>query len=204
MAPLITIFKVAAGIAGATFWEWAAALSSPRGKCLRYAAGSTICFLGLLYPLGDALSQAVKAQPDSAASHRDSKSYEYKNSKYGFTFLLPATWKGCEIIEEMWGGYARTERGDEAVESGPAIRIVNPRSKKSDQYQDISIMVFTHRQWRALQQDKFFVSPAPIGPGELDRNANYVFAFPPRMVNPDLEGAEEIENITKVNPLHAF
>lgn len=163
-----------------------------------------ICLLGLLHAPHNALSQAVKAQPGSGAAHKDSKSYDYKNSKYGFTFLLPVSWKGCQIVEEAWGGYARTERGDEASESGPAIRIVNPRSKTSDQYQDISIMVFTHKQWQALQDDKFFVSPAPIGPGELGRNAKYVFAIPPRMINPDLEGAEEIVNIMKASPLHAF
>jgi hypothetical protein len=182
---VITILKMPTGIAGATFRVWAV--------------------LGLLYaPPHDARSQTVKARPDSAAAHKESKSYQYENSKYGFTFLLPATWKGCQVVEETWGGYTRTERGDEAVESGPAIRVVNPRSKKSDQYQDISIMIFTHSQWRALQQEKFFVSPAPIGPGELDRNVKYVFALPPRMINPDLEGAEEIEDIMKANPLHAF
>src|SRR5579864_9292218 len=165
---------------------------------------AAICFLGLLYAPHDAPSQSAKAQPDPAASHTDSKSYEYKNSKYGFTFLLPASWKGCRIVEDTWGGYTNTGHGDETVESGPQINIVNPRGKKSDQYQDISIMVFTLRQWKALQDDKFFVSPAPIGPGELGRNGKYVFAIPPRMINPDLEGAEEIEDIMKVNPLHAF
>ncbi len=45
---------------------------------------------------------------------------------------------------------------------------------------------------------------APIGPGELDWNAKYVFAEPPRMINPDSEGAEEIENTMKLKPLHAF
>lgn len=194
---------MAAGISRATL-SLRAQVFSVRGRYLRYAAGATICFLGLFYAPHDALSQAAKAQHDSAATSKLLKSYEYKNSKYGFTFLLPATWKGCEIVEETWGGYARTERGDEDVESGPQIRIVNPRSKESAEYQDISVMVFTERQWQLLQQDKFFVSPAPIGPGALDRNAKYVFAFPPRMINPDLLGAGEIEDIVKTSPLHAF
>lgn len=165
---------------------------------------AAICFLGFLYVPHETLSQSVKAPPDQAAAHRDSKSYVYKNSKYGFTFLLPATWKGCQIVEETWEGYTSTERGDETVERGPEINIVNPRSKESVEYQDISIMVFTHMQWKSLQQDKFFVSAAPIRPGELGRNAKYVFAVPPRMINPDLAGAEEIENIMRLNPLHAF
>jgi hypothetical protein len=65
-------------------------------------------------------------------------------------------------------------------------------------------MIFTHRQWKSVQEDKFVLSAASIGPGELDRNAKYAFAEPPRMINPDSEGAEEIENIMKLKPLHAF
>ena len=65
-------------------------------------------------------------------------------------------------------------------------------------------MIFTHKQWDSLQEGKFVVSAASIGPGDLDRNAKYVFAEPPRMINPDLEGAAEIESIMKGNPLHAF
>ncbi len=119
-------------------------------------------------------------------------------------FSLPATWKNCRTVEETWSGEADTDRGEETVERGPAIRIVNPRSSESDQYEDISIMIFTHRQWKSLQEGNFFVSAASIGPGELDRNAKYVFAEPPRMINPDLEGAEELIKIMHSNPLHAF
>ena len=164
-----------------------------------------VCVLGLLHWSSNvALPQTTRQQPNAVPTHKDSKSYEYENSKYGFTFLLPVTWKGCKIVEDTWRGYTETERGEETVERGPEIRIVNPRSKESDQYQDIYIMIFTHRQWKSVQEGKFVVSPAPIGPGELDRNAKYVFAEPPRMINPDLEGAEEIENIMKLKPLHAF
>jgi hypothetical protein len=166
---------------------------------------AAIYLLGLLYwPANDALSQASKQQPSSESAHKNSKAYQYKNSKYGFTFLLPATWKGCKIVEDTWSGYTETERGEETVERGPTIRIVNPRSKESDQHGDIYIMTFTHRQWDSLQKGKFVVSAASIGPGELDRNTKYVFAEPPRMINPDLEGAEEIESIMKGSPLHAF
>jgi len=166
---------------------------------------AAICVLGLFYwPANGALSQASKQQPSSGSGHKNSETHQYKNSKYGFTFLLPATWKGCEIVEDKWSGYAETERGEETVERGPAIRIVNPRSKESDQYGDIYIMIFTHKQWDSLQEGKFVVSAASIGPGELDRNAKYVFVEPARMINPDLKGAEEIESIMKGNPLHAF
>ena len=166
---------------------------------------AVISLLGVFYwPANGALSQASKQQPSSAPGHKNLMAYQYKNSKYGFTFLLPATWKGCEIVEDTWSGYIETARGEETVERGPAIRILNPRSKESDQYGDIYIMIFTHQQWDALRKGKFVVSAAPVGPGELDRNAKYVFAESPRMINPDLEGAKEIESIMKGKPLHAF
>jgi hypothetical protein len=166
---------------------------------------AAIYLLGLFYwPASNAVSQTPKQQPSSATGHKNSKAYQYRNSKYGFTFLLPVTWKGGQIVEDTWSGNTETERGEETVERGPAIRIVNPRSKESDQYGDIYIMILTHKQWDSLQEGRFVVSAAPIGPGELGRNAKYVFAEPPRMINPDLGGSGEIESIMKGNPLHAF
>ncbi|HWZ83811.1 MAG TPA: hypothetical protein VNW47_14360 [Terriglobales bacterium] len=118
--------------------------------------------------------------------------------------MLPAKWNGCKIVEETWRGYTEAGRGEETVARGPAIRVVNPQSKESDQYGDIYIMIFTHKQWHSLQEGKFIVGAAPISPSELDPNTKYVFAEPPRMINPDLGGAEEIQNIMKDKPLHAF
>jgi hypothetical protein len=65
-------------------------------------------------------------------------------------------------------------------------------------------LIFTHKQWKSVQAGEFVVSAASIGPGELDRNTKYVFAEPPQMINPDLEGAKELENIMTARPLHAF
>lgn len=134
-----------------------------------------------------------------------SKPYRYRNSKYGFTLSLPGAWKGCKVTESSWGGGDNNgPHGYEVLERGPEITIVNPRSTESDDHQDIEIMIFTHKQWNALEEDKFFVSAAPIGPGEIGRNAKYVFAVPPRMINPDAPGADEVVSIMKGNPLHAF
>ena len=62
-------------------------------------------------------------------------------------------------------------------------------------------MVFTIAQWNALDQDKFHVSAAPIGPGELGRNRTYVFALPPRFDYAFPTGYEEVEEILKSKPL---
>jgi hypothetical protein len=81
---------------------------------------------------------------------------------------------------------------------------VNPQSTPAKPYQDIFIMVFTHAQWDSLQQGKFVVSAAPVGPGELGRNRKYVFAEPPRMINDNAYGWEEVVKIMHSSPLHAF
>ena len=65
-------------------------------------------------------------------------------------------------------------------------------------------MVFSHAQWDSLEQGNFFVSAAPVGPGELGRNRKHVFAELPRMINDSLEGYEEVVRIMHSNPLHAF
>lgn len=56
------------------------------------------------------------------------KSIQYVNAKYGFTFSLPTTRKGYEIVEDTWeGGNNKDPHGYEVVERGPEIRIVNPQ-----------------------------------------------------------------------------
>jgi hypothetical protein len=90
------------------------------------------------------------------------------------------------------------------LERGPSFTIVNPQSTSGKHYQDIYIMVFSHLQWDSLQQGKFSVSAAPIGPGELGRNRTHVFALPPRMVNDSFYGWDEVMKIMQSNPLRAF
>ena len=64
-------------------------------------------------------------------------------------------------------------------------------------------MVFTIAQWNALLKDKFIVSAAPIGPGELGRNHTYVFALPARFDYAFPTGYEEVEEILRGKPLRA-
>ena len=63
-------------------------------------------------------------------------------------------------------------------------------------------MIFTISQWNALQQDKFHIGAAPIGPSELGRNSRYVFALPARYNFAFPTGYQEVEKILKSNPLH--
>jgi hypothetical protein len=116
----------------------------------------------------------------SKPTNRTTKSIKYRNTKYGFTFSLPTTWKGYSAVEGTWdGGDNNGTHGYEVLERGPEITLVNSQSTPAKPYQDIYIMVFSHAQWDSLEQGNFFVSAAPIGPGELGRNHKYVFAEPP-------------------------
>lgn len=125
---------------------------------------------------------------------------KYENKKYGFDFYLPKSWKGYTVIEEKWEG----RNGGDLIETGPQLLIRNPAWTKEKPYQDIPIMIFTNEQWNALQNEKFFVSAAPVGPSVLGRNSEYVFALPPRYNFAFPAGYEEVEKILGGSPLWPF
>ena len=126
----------------------------------------------------------------------------YTNTQYGFSFSLPDSWEGYSIISSEWEG---NPPGSETVlEKGPIISIRNPKWTQGNSYQDIPIMVFSLAQWDFLQQEKFHIGAAPIGPSELGRNTEYVFALPARYNFSYLTGWEEVEKILEGGPLKVF
>ncbi len=129
---------------------------------------------------------------------------EYKNTQYGFTFSLPLTWQGYSIAGDKWEGEASVQGSDVVVEQGPMILIRRPKWTSVNPRQDILIMVFTISEWNELQQEKFHLGAAPIGPGELGRNSKYVFALPARYNVAFPPGFEEVEEILENHPLKAF
>lgn len=113
------------------------------------------------------------------------------------------SWKGYRIIEEKWTGGVLDERGvSKRSESGPLIKIRNPLWTEKDPYQDIPIMIFTQDQWKLIENESLVVSAAPIGPGEIGRNATYVFALPARYNFGDAKGQDEVSDILQGNPIH--
>ncbi|HUW77578.1 MAG TPA: hypothetical protein VMV52_02370 [Candidatus Nanopelagicaceae bacterium] len=129
----------------------------------------------------------------------------YRNDQYGFTVELPKTWQGYSVLTQHWIGYATGgSHGDVNTEKGPQIIIRNPQWTTENNWQPIPIMVFTLRQWNALQLGSYLVSAAPIPPSELSRNARYVFALPPRYNYAFTKGWREVEMILQSKPLHAF
>jgi hypothetical protein len=144
------------------------------------------------------LSQQVRQQSDraDAGKAQPAKSIVYKNKKYRFRFSLPRSWKGYALIVEQWHG--------SSDQKGPEILIRHPLWTAANPHQDIQVMVFTLAQWELIDQGEPVVSAAPVGPGELGRNAKYVLAVPPRYSAADLVGCDDVIEIMQQNSLHPF
>jgi hypothetical protein len=123
----------------------------------------------------------------------------YKNTKYGFTFSLPNGWKGYKVVTDEWEA---TDAQKGRVERGPIVCIRHPDWTKENPRQDIPIMVFTSAQWESVEHGDFFMSGAPIAPGELGRNRKYAFAVSRRVEESDVAGAKEVNEILQHEPLH--
>ena len=128
----------------------------------------------------------------------------YQNKQYGFSFQLPESWTGYTIISDQWKGFTLDAPGDVPSETGALISIRHPQWTLEDPRQDIPIMVFTMSQWNALQQKEFSVGAAPIGPKELGRNSQYVFALPARYNFAFPTGYEEVEEIIENDSLKTW
>ena len=131
----------------------------------------------------------------------NSSSILYKNTQYGFNFTLPKSWQGFSTIIGIWEGNDITS--GKVTETGPKISIRHPLWNSKNPRQDIPIMVFTLNQWNLLQQEKFHIGAAPIGPSELGRNNSFVFALPARYNFAYPTGYQEVEEILKTHPLKA-
>jgi hypothetical protein len=129
---------------------------------------------------------------------------EYRNTQYGFSFSLPASWRGFSIVTDQWQGFIYGPQGDELAQQSPLISIRHPLWTSVHPRQDIPVMVFTLAQWDSLQRDEFHIGAAPIGPSELGRNAQYVFALPARYNFAFPTGWEEVQKIIDGKPLRAY
>lgn len=129
---------------------------------------------------------------------------EYINNQYGFSFSLPKNWEGYSIATSSWEGYALGPNGNIPAEHGVLILIRNPKWTAQNVYQDIPVMIFTLKQWDLLQKDQFHIGAAPIGPTELGRNTQYIFALPARYNFAFPTGWEDVQNILDTHPLNTF
>ena len=151
----------------------------------------------------------VQSPTTQSTTSVSATSVEYRNTEYGFTFSLPAGWKGYSIVVQKWQGFP-IDTGDTSPSTtsngifGPELLIRHPQWTSQNPRQDIPIMVFTIAQWDLVQQAKLAVSAAPIPPSELGRNATYVFALPARYNYAFPTGYQEVEKILEGTPLHGF
>ncbi|WP_218833114.1 hypothetical protein [Bacillus sp. 7884-1] len=122
----------------------------------------------------------------------------YENVEYGFTFTLPISWEGYQIVSDSWDGIATDQQ---QMESGPILLIRHPEWTEAKPRQDIPIMIFSLEQWSSLEKGEFHIGAAPVGPTMLGQNNEYVFALPARYNFAFLEGYEEVETILENNPL---
>jgi hypothetical protein len=138
------------------------------------------------------------------------KGLVYQNSKYGFEFSLPESWKRYSVIETVWNGRfvgdstEDASTADNQVITGPEILIRHPAWTTENPRQDIPIMIFTFDQWNLIQQEKLSLGAAPIGPSELESNATYVFALPARYNFAFPVGFEEVDQIIQSKPLRGM
>jgi hypothetical protein len=144
--------------------------------------------------------QIVGQRPNTKATE------VYKNTIYGFTFDLPISWKGYSVIVEYKQGEINSDKQEttKIEKTYPQITIRHPMWTKADSRQDIPIMVFTHSQWRLVEQGELITSAAPIGPAMLGQNSKYVFALPPRYNYAFPTGFEEVNEIIRSRPLHSM
>ncbi|MEI6843406.1 MAG: hypothetical protein WCK48_02780 [bacterium] len=131
-------------------------------------------------------------------------STQYTNSQYRFTLSLPQSWEGYSVVTGKWEGYSLGGQTQTIIETGPMISIRHPLWTQQVPRQDIPIMLFTLAQWNDLLAEKFHIGAAPIGPSELGRNAQYVFALPARYNFAYLPGFEEVDQIIQSKALHTF
>lgn len=156
----------------------------------------SLIFLHIDAPASDSVDTS------NTATSTATTTITYENREYGFRFTLPATWSGYSVSVDTWtGNAAGDELGDVPFAQGPVISIHHPLWTGGTSRQDIPIMVFTLEEWRSLQEDKFHIGAAPIGPSELARNAEYVFALPARYNFSFPVGYEEVEEILRGHPL---
>jgi hypothetical protein len=125
----------------------------------------------------------------------------YHNTQYDFTFFLPTNWQGYSVLVQQWSGQTYLPAADKEVEvdHGPVIVLRNPQWKTDDPWQDIPILVFTRKQWKASQQGQFSIYVDGLE-FEIAHNSKYVFAIWNRFNGDEsVKGFREAEGIVMKN-----
>ena len=172
----------------------------------RRILGAGTVVLGFVLLVGCASQGGVQpisnGSPTSSDTPLPLAENTYNNTQYRFTFTLPSSWTGYRIVNSTWQGW--NSATGKIVQTGPLLTIRHPSWRVSRKSQDIPILIYTLDQWSALGLQVFNMGAAPIGPDELGRNAQYVFALPARYNWAFLMGYQEVEQILRSKPLRAY
>jgi hypothetical protein len=128
----------------------------------------------------------------------------YSNTNYGFDVILPASWEGYSVIEDIWGGYYSNLVEDlgYVIINGPKIYIRHPLWTEENPWQDIHIEIYTLNQWPDVEEEILITAPA-VRPNELARNSQYVFALTGRYNFAFGTGWEEVQFIISNRAIRA-
>ncbi len=169
-----------------------------RFRVRRFKLGALILGLSVL---GWSQQAPPASQKHHSVAGKVAKTIEYRNTKYGFSFTLPESWKGYQVLWSEWQGNVLGSDGTVArVLRGPELKIRHPKWTEENPREDLPLMIFTIAEWNEHPN----VSAAPFDPGEFGRNRKYVFALPPRWDYDFAEGWEEAERILGSKSFHTF
>jgi hypothetical protein len=115
---------------------------------------------------------------------------ECKDPAYGFTFMLPASWKGFSILHEGWDV---KDSGESHVNAkGPTIIIRHPKWTVARQIVDIPVWVFTLKQWEERIPYHLVAGGDVLEVGRTDK---YVFGVASRFSWPGMGDDDELDRI---------
>ena len=126
----------------------------------------------------------------------------FYDSKTGFTFYLPETWRGYSVLHNEWQGQTYLPAKDEnlTVTRGPVLVLRHPHWAPTKMYQDITLVVYTRSEWDEEKQGKFSCTYFAGGTMvELWHNHNYVLAMSTHEGKAELEGWQEVNQIVSQN-----
>ena len=207
--PVALVIAVAAGCGGSSSGSSVTVSSSQPAPGTSSSTTATSSSTTVTSATTTSLATTTMGVSTTTSTTGSATSVEYRNTQYGFTFSLPADWKGYSIVTEKWQGFpintgSASSSTTSAAVYGPELLIRNPLWTAKSPRQDIPIMVFTTAQWDLVQQMELSVGAAPIAPSELGHNATYVFALPARYNYAFPPGYQEVETILAGKPLQTF
>ncbi len=154
-----------------------------------------ICSIGLLAVLGWVLCQSTfNGTVNDIASttpvlNESQNNVVYQNNIYGFSVLLPESWRGYVVSEQNKNSYIE-------------IRLAHPQSNMQNPRMDVPVLVVPIATWNTWYPPNTPESgqhpfAAPVPAMERARNSKYVFATAPRYNFSYLPGWEEVDEIVK-------